>query len=539
MGALTWRDRLIMWRGLKFAWKKGIFPMMLLMFGFYGIFLGLMNFHARGSPAFLRPAGLQYVVLLTLVVGVVVGLLAGSGLFSRQWSDLLLPVSWDSLVRARRRRGLPRLLLSTPLVPLLLSAEAIPVPVSVPLLLRLFLILCWTYVSGALTAYYLVIWSHIWLGRMRPEKAQRIARYAKPILLVSTYPLALVFVFGTLQGSPVVTAFLRALTHAAVMLILAQPLGAADLAGISASLLIPALLVAYAEPKDIRARLPQTLYLVSEAGGSLSPEKPLKPGLWTDLRLRFRARYRDLGNGSRAVSGLMLTLGLRGGMTIAALFFAGMSISIAAVLLVSGVGWHLAAFIGGGLLALFLPMLGVMYPTQVALPGTPGGYSTSRLLPFSGPELFRAHGILVWPVQLALAGYAAVFTYVVLGGPFAWLVFGAVLTSELLVTWAFQTGVFSGSGGPHGKGISTPRLQWGIGALCLFLLYPIEGYVAFSVVAPTDLILDAYMLLILGVNLLLIAGLTRVSVRRFANPPAEGIGLGTPPSGTSSRRAFP
>ena len=214
--------------------------------------------------------------------------------------------------------------------------------------------------------------------------------------------------------------------------------------------------------------------------------------------------------------------------------FAGMFGFLAILLGATTDDWALTLHLVGGSLVLVGAVLGILFPAQAKIPGLPGTYSAARLLPFSGAELFRSHGLLIWPVQLLIAAGAGLYVYFLFGGPIAWLAFGVILTTELLATWGFQTGTFSGAGGPHGSGLSTERLQLSVGLLVLLLLYPAEGYLAFSLAAPTALLLSIEIGTIVVVNIFLIAGLTWLSILRYRNPPARGVGTGVPPRGLGS-----
>lgn len=534
VGAVAWRNRTVAWRSFKYSLRTGVLPIILLVTAIYGSILVPMNIHFRGSPGFLEPWGLSLLILLDLLAGGMLGLSFAGRLFSRRWDDLLLPIAWNRLVRERRRRGWPWILGALSVVPVLFLAESVPVPTPGPLAVRLFVVLLWASASSALTAYWLVIGFQIWLGRLPRALAVRIVAASKWIALTVTYGVMAIIIASLLNNWSGGALLLVALTSAPMALVLASRLSVADLVGMGVSAFLPMLLAILVGPREIRLRLPETLFLASEHGGALATERPPKPGFWTDLRLRLRADYRDLGSGPRAVTGLLLTLGLRGGvgpmLVLLVSMFGAMGIFIGAA---TG-DWGLALLTVGGALVLVGVILGILFAAQANLQGTPGTYSAARLLPFSGAELFRSHGSVVWPIQLLIAAYVGVYVYFVLGGPTTWMAFGTILTTELLATWGFQTGAFSGAGGPHGTGISTGTLQVTVGLLALFLLYPAEGYLAFSLTAATGLLLSAEFGAIAAVNVLLMVGLTGLSIRRYRNPPAQGVGTGVPPRGLGS-----
>ena len=529
VGALAWRNRTSLWRITQYLWKTGILPIFLVLFGISAILIGDVLLQARGSPVFLHAAMLSLIVVLDMVIGSIVGALGAFRLFSRQWNDILLPIDWSSFLRERRQRQLPWLIVTVPILPAFLVFECAPLPIPWLTVVKLFLVFCWVYVSSVFTIYYLTICAQFWFGKLPVRVSTWLRSYGVILIIPITYVAFFVAIIN-FRWDEVVAEWLAS---APVALVLARTLRPMDLVGIAASILIPSLLAEYAEPKVIRLRLPAAVYLAAERDGALSPERPLKPGLWTDIRRRLRSTYRDTGGGSRAISGLMLTLGLRSGLMMSGVVFGGLSLSLGVIFLITGHGWYVSMLAIGLVLAIFSIIIGIFAATLVTVPGTPGGYSTVRLLPFSGNQLFRAHGEIVWPTQLAVAGGVGLLAYALGGGPMGWLVFGTVLTTELFATWGSQTGVFSGSGGPHGKGISTTKLQFGVAALCLFLLYPIEAYVAFTVEAPTDLVLDLYLLLILAINVSFVAGLTKISIRRYANPPSRGAASGTSSAGIS------
>ena len=529
VAALRWRTRTSWWNHLRYSWRTGKLPLLMAIVGIYGAFLGYLNLSSRGNPAFTSSMGLEGVVLLEMMLGAMIGLASAVSVLSRRWDDLLLPIDWEPLVRARAKRAVPTAVGVSVALSVLLQAEIVPVGYPLASDLRLFCVLAWVALASVLTTHYLVLSLRIKLASLPRELAKKVDLAFGIVAIPGVILGWIVFALGLVSGWEGSTLVPAALSRAPVDLISGLSPGRFDIPGIVASFALPAALFGWVRTRPILLRLPDAVYLASEAGGALSPERPPKPGFWTNLRLRFRPHYRDSGAGSRATYGLMLTLALRAGLGILAIGLVGIFLPVGLLIAIDLHDLKLAAEFIGTLVAVVGVVFGAVLAFQVSLSGSPGGYSAARLLPFTGRELIGQHGRLVWPFEVAVSAAIGGVMYFQFGAPIGTLVFGTVLTVLLLAVWGTQAGMLSSTTRPHGRGVSTARLQFGVGLGFVFLLAPVEGMVAFSISAPTEVLLILALLGILGLNLLLVCGLTLLSIRSYPNPPRSGAGTGTPP----------